>query len=69
MSVKSNVSDIISSAFRGIALTMGVAAVVLGLWKAPALESTEVMLGIGLFGLALDALNRGKEDGSWNRPS
>jgi hypothetical protein len=58
MSVKSNVSHIISLALRGIALAMGVAAVVLGLWKAATPESTGIMVGIGLFALALDALDR-----------
>ncbi len=62
MSTETKVSHIVSLALRGVALAMGVAVVVLGVLKAAAPESTGIMLGIGLFTLALDALDRGKED-------
>ena len=57
-----NVSRIISLALRGIAMAMGVAAVIISLLKAAPAETTVVLLGIGLFTLALDALDQGKED-------
>jgi hypothetical protein len=61
MSVKNSVSHIISLALRGIAMAMAVAAVVIGVLKAAPAETTVVMLGIGLFTLALDAMDQGKE--------
>ncbi len=61
MSTQNNVSRIISLALRGIAIAMAVAAVVAGVLKAAPAETTVVMLGIGLFALALDALDQGKE--------
>ena len=62
MSAKINVSHIVSLALRGIAMAMAVAAVVVGALKAAPAETIVVMLGIGLFTLALDALDQGKED-------
>jgi hypothetical protein len=61
MSTQTNVSHIVSLALRGVALAMGVAAVILGILKAASTETTVVLLGIGLFALALDALDQGKE--------
>jgi hypothetical protein len=61
MSTQNSVSHIISIALRGVAMAMGVAAVVIGVLKAAPAESTVIMLGIGLFALALDALDQGKE--------
>ncbi len=61
MSTQNNVSRIISLALRGIAIAMAVAAVVIGVLKAAPAETPVVMLGIGLFALALDALDQGKE--------
>ncbi len=62
MSGKMNVSHIISLALRGIAMAMAVATVVIGVLKAAPAETIVVMLGIGLFALALDALDQGKEE-------
>jgi hypothetical protein len=62
MSAKNNVSHILSLAPRGIAMAMAVAAVVIGVLKAAPAETTVIMLGIGLFALALDALDQGKEE-------
>jgi hypothetical protein len=61
MSTNNSVSRIISLALRGIAIAMAVAAVVIGVLKAAPAETTVVMLGIGLFAVALDALDQGKE--------
>jgi hypothetical protein len=56
MSPSNNGSKIYSLALRGAALAMGVAAVVLGILQAAPVETTVVLLGIGLSTLALDAL-------------
>ncbi|MFN2298194.1 MAG: hypothetical protein ACK2UB_05050 [Anaerolineales bacterium] len=61
MKTQTNVSHIVSLALRGVALAMGVAAVILGILGAVEVETTVVLLGIGLFALALDALDQGKE--------
>jgi hypothetical protein len=61
MKSETNVSHIVSLALRGVALAMGVAAVILGILGAVEVETTVVLLGIGLFALALDALDQGKE--------
>jgi hypothetical protein len=61
MSAKNNLSHIISIALRGLAMAMAVSAVVIGVLKAAPAETTVVILGIGLFALALDALDQGKE--------
>jgi hypothetical protein len=61
MSAQKRVSHIISLVLRGVAMAMGVAAVVVGTMKVAPAETTVVMLGIGLFALALDALDQGKE--------
>jgi hypothetical protein len=62
MKSKTNVSHIVSLALRGVALAMGVATVILGILDAVSAETAVTMLGIGLFTLALDALDRGKEE-------
>lgn len=57
-----NVSHIISLALRGVALAMGVAAIIIGVLEAASVETIVVLLGIGLFALALDALDQEKEE-------
>ena len=44
---------------RGLAVAMGVAAVVLGILKTTDAITLTTLLGIGLFALSVDALNRG----------
>ncbi|MBN1440870.1 MAG: hypothetical protein JW929_15795 [Anaerolineales bacterium] len=61
MSKSINFSQIVSLALRGVAIAMAVAAVVLGSLSAAPAETIVVILGIGLFTLALDALDSGKE--------
>jgi hypothetical protein len=56
-----NVSTIISFVLRAVALAMGVATIVLGILGAAEAETLISLLGIGLFTLALDALDRGPE--------
>lgn len=62
MSAQKSVSHIISLVLRGMAMAMGVAAVVISTLRAAPAETTVVMLGIGLFAPALDALDQGKEE-------
>jgi hypothetical protein len=47
---------IINIALKGVALGMATAVVVLGILKAVSVEASITMLGIGLFCLALHAL-------------
>jgi len=62
MSTSMRVSRIVSLALRGVAMAMGVAAVIVSTLQAAPAQTTTVMLGIGLFALALDALDQGRED-------
>lgn len=45
---------------RGVALAMGVATVVLSILGSTDNGALITLLGIGLFAIALDALNRGR---------
>jgi len=56
-----NVSTIIKSIFRAVAMAMAVAVIVLGILGAAEAETLITLLGIGLFTLALDALDRGPQ--------
>lgn len=55
------VSDLISLVFRAVALAMAVAAIVLGILGVADTDTIVTLLSIGLFTLALDALDRGPE--------
>lgn len=57
----SKVSIIISFVLRAVALAMGVATIVLGILGAAEVATQVTLLGIGLFTLALDALDRGPQ--------
>lgn len=54
-----SVTEIISLVLRAVALAMGVAVVVLSILGVAELETAVILLGIGLFTLAMDALDRG----------
>ena len=51
--------SIINLVLRGVGLAMGVAVVVLSILGAAEANTSIILLGIGLFALGLDALNRG----------
>lgn len=51
---------IMNLVLRGVALAMGVAAVVLSILGSADNGALITLLGIGLFAIALDALNRGR---------
>ncbi|MFN2223308.1 MAG: hypothetical protein ACK2UH_12190 [Candidatus Promineifilaceae bacterium] len=53
-----SVSEIISLVLRAVALAMGMVVVVLSTLGVTEVETSIVLLGIGLFALALDALDR-----------
>ncbi len=57
----SNVSTIFSFVLRAVAMAMAVATVVLGILGTADTDTLVTLLGIGLFTLALDALDRGSE--------
>ena len=62
MNAKSTkVSTIISLVLRAVALAMGVAVIVLGILGVAEVDTLVTLLSIGLFTLALDALDRGPE--------
>ncbi len=56
-----SISTIISFVLRAVALGMGVAVLVITILGSADVESMVMMLAIGLFTLALDALDQGKE--------
>ena len=60
-STKTSVSGIISLVLRAVALAMGVSVVILGILGVVEAETSITLLGIGLFALALDALDRGTD--------
>ena len=53
-----NTANIISLVLKAVALAMGVAVVVLGILGVVAAETSIMLLGIGLFALALEALQQ-----------
>jgi len=57
----SNVSTIISLVLRAVAMAMAVAAIVMSILGTVEAETLITLLSIGLFTLALDALDRGPE--------
>jgi len=56
-----NVSTIISLVLRAVAMAMAVAAIVMSILGTVDAETLITLLSIGLFTLALDALDRGPE--------
>ena len=58
---KTNVSDIISLVLRAVAMAMAVAAIVMSILGTVEVSVIVTLLSIGLFTLALDALDRGPE--------
>jgi len=56
-----NVSSIISLVFRAVALAMAVAAIVLSILGNADATTLLTLLSIGLFTLALDALDKEQE--------
>ena len=57
MQIKSP-AHIVDTVFKGIAVAMGIAVVVLNVLRAAPVETQALLLGIGLFGLAMIALQK-----------
>ena len=56
--LKKKIDEIIDVAFKGVALAMGIAVVVLSIMKQLEIESAITMLGIGLTSLAISSLSK-----------
>lgn len=55
---KKKIDEIIDVAFKGVALAMGIAVVVLSIMKQIEIESAITMLGIGLTSIAISSLSK-----------
>jgi hypothetical protein len=58
MAEKRNIQGIVNLVFKAVALAMGVAVVVLSILRVATVETSILMLGIGLFCLAITELDR-----------
>lgn len=58
---KKKIDEIIDVAFKGVALAMGIAVVVLSIMKQIEMESAITMLGIGLTSLAITSFPKKEE--------
>lgn len=58
-----NVSAMFSLVLRAVALAMAVAAIVMSILGTVGVETLVTLLGIGLFTLALDALDKVDKEG------
>ena len=56
--LKKKIDEIVEVAFKGVALAMGIAVVVLSIMKQLEMESAITMLGIGLTSLAISSLSK-----------
>lgn len=56
--IKKKIDEIEDVAFKGVALAMGIAVVVLSIMKQIEMESAMTMLGIGLTSLAISSLSK-----------
>ena len=62
MDNKTKVDEIVTLVFKAVALAMAVAVIVLGALGTATVATQVTLLGIGLFGLALAALQQGERD-------
>ena len=62
MDDEKNIGGIVTLALRAIALAMAVAVIVLGALGTATVATQVTLLGMGLFGLALSALQQGERD-------
>lgn len=60
LAVNENLKQVTKVIFKAISLAMGIAVVVLSILKELDISSGFIMLGIGLFSLALDSLRNNK---------
>ena len=59
--LKKKIDEIVDVAFKGVALAMGIAVVVLSIMKQIEMESAITMLGIGLTSLVITSFPKKKE--------
>ena len=59
--LKKKIDEIVDVAFKGVALAMGIAVVVLSIMKQIEMESAITMLGIGLTSLAITSFPKKEE--------
>ena len=59
--LKKKIDEIVAVAFKGVALAMGIAVVVLSIMKQIEMESAITMLGIGLTSLAITSFPKKEE--------
>lgn len=59
--LKKKIDEIVEVAFKGVALAMGIAVVVLSIMKQIEMESAIIMLGIGLTSLAITTFPKKEE--------
>jgi hypothetical protein len=55
---KENIGKLVDLVFKAVGLAMAVAVVVLNILKAASVETSTLLLGIGLFGLAITSLDK-----------
>ena len=60
--LKKKIDEIVDVAFKGVALAMGIAVVVLSIMKQIEMDSAITMLGIGLTSLAISSLSKKEND-------
>ena len=62
MDGEKNIGGIVTLVLKAVALAMAVAVIVLGALGTATVTTQVTLLGIGLFGLALAALQQGERD-------
>jgi hypothetical protein len=62
MDGKENIGGIVTLVFKAVALAMAVAVIVLGALGTATVATQVTLLGIGLFGLAINSLSQGERD-------
>jgi len=55
MKTQNSISNIVTLVFKGVALAMAVAVIVLNILKVASVDTSITLLGIGLFCLAMNA--------------
>jgi hypothetical protein len=55
---KENIGKLVDLVFKAVGLAMAVAVVVLNILKTASVETSILLLGIGLFGLAIASLDK-----------
>ena len=58
MDTSKNKSNLVNIVFKGVAVAMGIAVIVLNILKVASLDTQLMLLGIGLACLAISALRR-----------